>query len=228
MEHIQKRRSSKHELRNKMHEVLDEATEQISGESKSEKMLLRNIRAEALSRIERSAKTIAEFEIIINAWDLIESNIRKKDEKYTVSLSSFKLDSNTEDFAEIDMIACTDTVFPIPYYSTLRSRYWRQIISGDFLDYICDCAYEMHGSVTSKAVCKAIEQLTDNQKEIFYMIAVEGRAAKQIAAYRNQTTRNVHKVYNCAIESMHKYLGIEVKSNRKNKSKGYKKGGSEK
>jgi len=230
MEKKPQRRKSKSRLRNKMHELIDETIEQVAAENEGEKLLLRDLRAEALSRIERSAKTEAEFEIVINAWDLIDLNRQKKDEDYTVSLYNYKMDADTGEFSEIDEVICTDTVFPIPFSSTLRSRYWRQIIGGDFLDYIYDCAYEMHNYTTEKAVCDAIERLTDNQKEIFYSIVIEQKTPQQIARYRNQTPRNIRKVYAGAINSIHKYFAKllkeekerEKESNTINNSNDYK------
>jgi hypothetical protein len=226
---VAQRKKSKHKLRNEMHSLVDETIAQVAAECVGEKRLLRELRAEAMSRVERSAKTEAEFQIIVNAWDLQDKNRAKIDEKRLVPLYNTKTDTDTGDVEEIDeVVFCTDTVFPIPFSSTLRTRYWRQIMSGNFLDYICDCAYKMHGSVTSKAVAKAIEQLTDNQKEILYMYAIEGKTPQQIADFRGQTARNIRKVYNTAIESIHKRLGIEPNSNTENKTKDYKKGKAEK
>jgi DNA-directed RNA polymerase specialized sigma24 family protein len=215
-----------------MHRLVNELIVQIAEENEGEELLLRDLRAEAMSRLERSAITPSDFKILTNAWDLGESNRRKKDEKYTVSLNSFTKATDTEDSDEIDMIVCTDTVFPIPLCYTLRTRYWRQIISGDFLDYIYDCAYEMYNYASSKHVSRAINRLTDNQKEIFYMIVIEGKSARQIAAYRNQTLRNINKIYAGALKSIHKFLEPHLKnkseSNTNDNNNDYKKGKSEK
>jgi DNA-directed RNA polymerase specialized sigma24 family protein len=186
-------RKSKHKLRNKMHELVNELIMQIAEENEGEELLLRDLRAEAMLRLERSAITPSDFKILTNAWDLKESNRRKKNEKYTVSLNSFIKAADAGDSDEIDMFVCTDAVFPIPFCYTLRTRYWRQIINGDFIDYIHDCAYEMHNCATEKDVSEAIKQLTNNQKEIFYMIVVEGKSPQRIAAFRNQTPRNINK-----------------------------------
>jgi hypothetical protein len=232
MDKKSKRRKSKSRLRNKMHELIDGMIQQVAAENEGERLLLRDLRAEALARIEQSAKTEADFEIVLNAWNLIDLNNQKKDEEYTISLYNYKMDADTGEFSEIDEVICTDTVFPIPYSSTLRSRYWRQIISGDFLDYIYDCAYEMHNYASSKHVSRAINRLTDNQKEIFYMIVIEGKSARQIAAYRNQTPRNINKIYAGALKSIHKYLKPYLKSksesNTNDNNKDYMKGKSEK
>jgi hypothetical protein len=192
-----------------MHEVLDETIEQVAAENKDERRIRRELRAEAMSRVERAAKTQADFELILNAWDLTESNRQKRDEKHTVPLYNSKMDVDTGDYEEIDEVICTEKVFPIPYKFVFATRYWRQMMNGDFLDYIHDCAYEMHEAVTGKYFSKAIKQLTDTQKEILYMMVIEERTPQQIAEYRNQTSRNVNKVYRCAIESIYRYLGVD-------------------
>ena len=209
MGYTQNRRNSKHKLRNKMHKILDETIMQVADENEGEKLLLRELRAEAMSRIERAAKTQADFELILNAWDLTESNHQKVDERHTVPLYNSKIDVDTGDLEEIDEIICTEKVFPIPYKFVFATRYWRQLMNGDFHDYIFDCAYEMHEAVTGKYFSQAIEQLTDTQKEILYMMVIEEKSPQQIATSRNQTPRNINKVYRCAIESIYKYLGVD-------------------
>ena len=220
MKYAQRNRKSKHKLRNKMHEVLDETMAQVANEHQDDDMLLREIHAEALSRVERSARTQADFELIVNAWDLAESNRQKVDERHTAPLYNVKKDVDTGDFEEIDEVVCADTVFPIPYKFVFATRYWRQLMNGDFLDYIHDCAYEMHLAVTGKYFSQAIEQLTDTQKEILYMMVIEEKSPQQIAEYRNQTPRNINKVYRCAVESIYRYLGVdEEEVIRKNQAK---------
>jgi len=220
MNNAQRNRKSKHKLRNKMHEVLDETKAQVAAEREDNRGLERELYAEAMSRVERAAKTQADFELILNAWDLTESNRQKVDERHTVPLYNSKIDVDTGDFEEIDEVICTEKVFPIPYKFVFATRYWRQLMSGDFLDYIFDCAYEMHEAVAGESFSQAIEQLTDTQKEILYMMVIEEKSPQQIAAYRNQTSRNVNKVYRCAIESIYKYLGVdEQEVIRKNHAK---------
>jgi DNA-directed RNA polymerase specialized sigma24 family protein len=192
--------------RNEAAEFINKVAGQVAKENKRRRALKRELREEALDRIERAVRTQEDFEQLANVWDLHEKNRRRKDDKYLVSLYPRKTDDDTGDDDAVDGIISGDTVFPTPYRHSLHTRYWRQIISGNFLDYIFDCAFAMHETVSSRTLSKAIERLNDNQKEIFYMVAVEEKTPQEIADYRNQTPRNIRKVYKGAIESIHRYL----------------------
>ena len=173
---------------------INEVAAQISEENEGKELLKRELRQMALDKVERAAKTELEFERVIAVWDLLDYNREEMDKDYLVPLGSRKTDDETGISFETDGIICTDTVFPTPYVDFLHTRYWRQVISGNFHDYLHDCVHKIHLSVSNQNVSKAIEQLTDNQKEIFYMVAIEEKTPLEIARYKKQTPRNIRKV----------------------------------
>ena len=201
-------RESKHKLRRESKRLLDDTVAELRESDESmQDMLRREVRKVAMNRIEKSARTQADWDKILNLWDLFEDNHRKWEEDYIVPLYTLKTDNETGEIDEVDEVVCkSETVFPIPYSQTLRTRYWRHVLSGDFLDFMCDCAYSMHQSITDRDIANAVNQLTDVQKEIVYSLAIEGKSPQQVARYRNCTDRNVNKIYSAAIRSIHRYL----------------------
>ena len=203
-----KKRESKYKLRRESVKLLNDTVAELRETDEEERnKLRREVRKTAMNRIEKAARTQADLEVILNLWDLFEENYRKWEEEYITPLYTLKTDSESGEVEEIDEVICkTDKVFPIPYSQTLRTRYWRHVLSGDFLDTINDCAYFMHESVSHPHVSVAISRLTDTQKEVLYSFVIEEKSAQQVAKSRGCTQRNVNKVYVSAIKSIRKYV----------------------
>ena len=190
-------------MRNQANALLENAVAEIENGDTARHKLKRELRKEALARIEKAARTQADFELLINIWDKDDKSRKRKDERYFVdNIYETKTDVNTGDIENLDEIICTDTVFPTPFRFTLRTRYWRQVIAGNFLDYIFDCKANLHEMTSRADLSKALQSLTENQKDILYMVAIEGRTPQEIASYRGQTARNIRKVYAGAIKSI--------------------------
>ncbi|MDL2218690.1 sigma-70 family RNA polymerase sigma factor, partial [Christensenellaceae bacterium OttesenSCG-928-M15] len=85
-------------------------------------------------------------------------------------------------------------------------EWWRQLLSGDFLDVIHDCPYEMHELTTSRPVSDILKTLNENQLEVMYYWVIRQEKPKQIAARRGQSTRNILKVYTGLIKGLWKKL----------------------
>jgi len=76
----------------------------------------------------------------------------------------------------------------------IEHEWWRQLISGDFLDAIFDCPYELHELVEDADVSALLRDLSENHREILYYSAIRQHSAVRIAAKRSQTPRNIRKV----------------------------------
>lgn len=64
-------------------------------------------------------------------------------------------------------------------------------MKGDFIDAIYNCPFEMHELVTDEDISKAIFALKDVQKELLYQLVIRGYSCQIIAAFREQTDRNI-------------------------------------
>ena len=78
------------------------------------------------------------------------------------------------------------------------------IMKGDFLDAIFNCPFEMHELVTDKDISKAIFTLKDVQKELLYQLTIKGGSCQIIAAFREQTDRNIGKIRDTMLRKLRK------------------------
>jgi len=152
---------------------------------------MREVRREALTRIEDSARTQADFENVVQTWDKLHEN-RERKERYhelpfsTVAKTEKELNERTY---------LSETVFPQP----IKHRLWRQLMSGYFLDVIFDCPYEIDDLVSDEKVSNALESPNGNQKEVLYFILIRNWSPQKIADFRGQTDRNIRRIYDTAI-----------------------------
>jgi hypothetical protein len=154
-------------------------------------MLMRESRAVALANIEDAARTEDDFKAVNAIWD-------EKDRIETWRVEKQETLSK-KPLAEKDT---KGIIIPEP----LNHPYWRQILSGNFLDVIHDCPHEIHEVTASRSVYELTKALDDNRKEILYYWAIRLWSPQRIAAYRGQSDRNIRKVYNKMIDEMRESL----------------------
>ena len=173
------------------------------------KKLQREIKREALTRLENSARTLADFENVATEWDKIDESRERNERRNEMMFSQISTthsDTKLSEESKLDiMIYKSHKVHPPP----INHRLWRQLMSGDFLETIFDCPYEIDELVSSKGVSKILKSLNDNQKEVLYFRLVRNWSPQRIAAVRGQTDRNIRKVYETAIKSIRRKLGVK-------------------
>jgi transcriptional regulator len=162
----------------------------------NKKMLLREARREAVTIIEEAARTEEQFKNVLRMWDDVEIV-----EKWRLSKHEDKFADALPDYLDHELNA-EHTVIPIP----LDHVYWRQLLGGNFLDYIYDCPYEIPEMTSSRPVRDFTMELDESQKEILYYRAIRMWSPQKIAALRGQTDRNIRKVYNHMIEKIRKRM----------------------
>lgn len=62
----------------------------------------------------------------------------------------------------------------------------------------------MHELVTDVNISKAIFALKDVQKELLYQLAIKGYSCQLIAAFREQTDRNIRKIRDTMLRKLRK------------------------
>lgn len=159
---------------------------------KSQEKRKKDIKLEAIRRLEEAARTQAEFENVLSIWEKLEENKARNDRRNTTLRSEELLNWETSG----------DTIFPTP----MGHMSWRQLMRGDFLDIIFDCPYELHELTSSRSVSAFVKALNENQKEVLYYKAIRLYSIQKIAKMRGQTDRNVLKVYATLINSLRKKL----------------------
>lgn len=174
-------------------------------ETPARKQLVRDAKREALRRMEDAARTAEDFERVLEQWNHLDTNKRRRWNRWEVGRPNVemlhwdKTDANDE---KGEMKDGLDTVIPPP----LGHAWWRQLLRGDFLDLIHDCPHEMHELTTSRPVFDLLQTLNENQKEVLYYWAIRQETPQQIAKRRKQTDRNILKVYATLIQRLRRKL----------------------
>lgn len=159
------------------------------------KKLKRELRAEALLRLENAARTRAEFENVISHWDKLDANRERRERDHEISRSG--------DDLPIDYGAKEDGMC---YPDSLNGFLMRQIRKGDFLEAIFLCPYEIHELVTEEYISKILYGLSENHKDLLFHCAVLQYSAMRIAQMRGQTDRNIRKIRATMLKKIQKKL----------------------
>ncbi len=172
-----------------------EDDEDDSEEQPERKLLKRELRAQALARLEDAARTPRDFENVIAWWDKLDAN-RQRRERY------HELFRNGDD-VPIDYGASEDALcFP----DTLNNVLERQQRKGDFIDAILYCPYEMHELVTEEYMSNILRELSEDHKFLLFLCALRQYSSTRIAAIREQTDRNIRKVRGTMLKKIRKKL----------------------
>lgn len=174
-------------------------------ESPAKKQLVRDVKRAALRRQEDAARTLADYKSVVKEWNRINRNQWKRWERHEIGRPNAPMlhwDREGEGEEKGRMRMWLDTVIPAP----LEHEWWRQLLSGDFLDVIHDCPYEMHELTTSRPVSDILKTLNENQLEVLYYRVIRQETPKQVAKRRGQSARNILKVYKGLITGLWKKL----------------------
>ena len=82
----------------------------------------------------------------------------------------------------------------------------RQLCSGNFLDILFDCPYEMHQLTANAFLSGMIEELSEEHKEILYFLSIRLYSTTRLAQLRGQSDRSIRKVRNTIRKKLQKKL----------------------
>lgn len=165
------------------------------GEEPERKKLKRELRAEALARLEDAARTQRDFEKVIAWWDKLDANRERRERYHELSRSS--------DDVPFDYGASANELF---FPDTLNDVLEKQIRKGDFIDAIFYCPYDIHELVTEEYLSEILLELKEDHKELLFLWAVRLFSSTRIAAIRQQSDRNIRKVRNTMMKKIRKEL----------------------
>ena len=126
------------------------------------KKLKRELRAEALARLEDSARTQRDFENVIAWWDRLDANRERRERYHELSRSG--------DDVPLDYGASANELF---FPDTLNDVLEKQLRKGDFIDAIFYCPYDIHELVTEEYISKILWELNEEHKELLFLCAVQ-------------------------------------------------------
>ena len=164
-------------------------------EEPERKKLKRELRAEALARLEDAARTQRDFENVIAWWDKLDANRERRERYHELSRSG--------DDIPFDYGASANELF---FPDTLNDVLEKQIRKGDFIDAIFYCPYDIHELVTEEYLSEILLELKEDHKELLFLWAVRLFSSTRIAAIRQQSDRNIRKVRNTMMKKIRKEL----------------------
>ena len=164
-------------------------------EEPERKKLKRELRAEALARLEDAARTQRDFENVIAWWDKLAANRERRERYHELSRSG--------DDVPLDYGASANELF---FPDTLNDVLEKQIRKGDFIDAIFYCPYDIHELVTEEYLSEILLELKEDHKELLFLWAVRLFSSTRIAAIRQQSDRNIRKIRNTMMKKIRKEL----------------------
>ena len=147
----------------------------------SEKRLKREIRAEALRRLEEAARTESDFLTVVDEWNKLGRNRERRERDH----------ENLRGDVPLEFQAVPDPKIA-PLWMNLPR--FRQLCQGNFLDIIFSCPYELHELTANRFLSKLFFTLSDEQKEVLYYLFVKQYSTTRLAAIRGQSDRNIRKL----------------------------------
>lgn len=157
------------------------------------KKLKRELRQEALTRLEEAARTQNDFNEVVAWWDKLDENRERRERDHEVLRGDVPLEYGA---------VWEETIFP----ASLCSPFWRELCSGYFLNIIFDCPYEMHELLADDFLSKLIFELKEDYKELFYYKVLRRYSSRALGAVLSQTDRNIRKKWARLMKRMQKKL----------------------
>ena len=172
-----------------------------SKDTPEKKKLKRELKAEALARLEQSARSASDFNNVVDWWDKLDENRERRERYHEISRSG--------DDIPLDYGAKKDgTFFP----NFLSNVFEKQVRNGDFIDVIFNCPYEIHELITAEYLSKILKNLNENHRELLYLHAIMLLSSKKIDEIRGQSDRNIRKIRVTMFNRIHEAILLEIQN----------------
>lgn len=172
-----------------------EDEDETDDEQPERKLLKRELREQALKRLEDSARTLKDYENLVAWYDRLDANRQRKERYHELFRSG--------DDVPFDYGASEDALY---FPDTLNDVLSKQERKGDFIDSIFYCPYEIHELVTDGDMSNILRELNEDQKLLLFLWALRQYSSARIADIRGQTDRNIRKVRNTMMKKIRKKL----------------------
>ena len=172
-----------------------EEDEEEADEQPGRKLLKRELKAQALKRLEDSARTLRDYENLVAWYDRLDSNRERRERYHELSRSG--------DDIPLDYGAIEDGLY---FPDTLNDVLSRQERKGDFIDSIFYCPYDIHELVTDEDMSNILRELSEDHKFLLFLWALRQYSSPRIAEIRGQSDRNIRKVRNTMLKRIRKKL----------------------
>lgn len=152
----------------------------LTDPQRQRKKLKRELRAEAMTRKEESARTEADFEEVTELWDKLDENRERREQYHEVSRGDVPLE-----------YGCSPDAAIVPGWLSKPSQ--QAIRQGRFLDVVFTQSSELHEMTGHADIAKMLRDLKLEYKDLLYLLVVRGWSTAQLAESIGQSDRNVRK-----------------------------------
>ena len=174
---------------------IEDDADDTGGEQPERKLLKRELRAQALKRLEDSARTLKDYENLVSWYDRLDANRQRKERYHELYRSG--------DDVPLDYGAAEGGLYFPDTLNDVLSKLERK---GDFVDSIFYCPYDIHELVTDGDISNILRELSEDSKFLMFLWALRQYSSVRIAAIRGQSDRNIRKVRNTMLKKIRKKL----------------------
>ena len=164
-------------------------------EQPERKLRKRELRAQALKRLEDSARTLRDYENLVAWYDRLDANRQRKERYHELYRSG--------DDIPIDYGAAEDGLY---FPDTLNDVLAKLERKGEFIDSIFYCPYDIHELVADEDMSNILRDLNEDQKFLLFLWALRQYSSPRIATIKGQSDRNIRKVRNTMLKKIRKKL----------------------
>jgi len=147
-----------------------------------QKQLVRDLKREALLRLEESARTEDDFLRVLKQWDRLDKNRIAREIYYEQLLSN-----DMFDWAAFDN------------EPAMRDE-------NDFFPRMFSCICQMHELIEDADISRLLENATDKQKRVFFPRVIKRCSTTKIAHCHGITDRNVRKLLDVMLNKLRNKL----------------------
>ncbi len=153
----------------------------LTQEDRSLKRLKRDLRLEALRRLEVSARYPWEFQRATDTWNLLDANRQRMQREHELLRGNVPIDHGTD--------SSTVTIFPRYLNDPIR----RQVQCGRFEDALADCVDTMQDFTTKEYARAAVCKLIRSHRESLYLLYIKLIPVKELAMLRGSSLQAVYR-----------------------------------
>lgn len=168
----------------KKHPIYQTLLEQ--NKTSAKRRLIRELKEDALARIEFAARSLRDYEQVLLFWDKRDNAAARRQRLHENNRGDVPLEWNSRVYAASGI----DLTFPAWMNEPMIS----QLRRGQFLDCLFDCPYEMHDLTAKEYLRRPIMELKEEHKEILHFLYLRLYDPQRLAVLRGQSARNIRKV----------------------------------
>lgn len=149
---------------------------------RKKKKLKRQLRAEALTRLEEAARTEKDFDDIIEKWDKLDENRERKERYHEIKRSGDEIP-----------LEYGRAQYGLAFPEWLNDPNYSSIQYGRNLDVIFNCTYELHQFTSHPILLEILRDLKMEYKDVLFFTIIREMSTKEFGELVDQSDRNIRK-----------------------------------